>query len=128
MWLPVSLSSDLVTGTYRFTFTNVANIDSIPLVTAGASYKIGGKLVTFNRSYADKPSGKYIVELTLKENPEPIMTITVGILLILGLTIGYMSLSKVEKLVESPSVNAGIFVVAGFGALALWRSFKKGAA
>lgn len=126
LWLPVALDSNLVTGTYRFTFSNVFDINSIPALSVPSSYKIAGKLITVTRSYADKATKKYILEFQLKENPEPVTMITLGILVILGLSAGYMVLDKVEKLVDNPSVSFAVAVVAIILLFSVYKSFKKG--
>lgn len=125
LWLPVSVSGELVTGTYRFTFRN-PGIQTIPFLQVPKSYDVFGKVFTITRSYADEKTGKYIVEFRLKENPVAVSTIVFAVVIVLGVTVGYLTLEKVEKLVENPGVTIGLVVIAGVVAVALIRNVRKG--
>lgn len=125
-WLPVGASSDLVSGTYRFTFSCPFGVNVIPKLTVPATYRFNGKAITITRSYVDEVAKKYVLELKLIENPEPVTVITIGVLIILGLSAAALVLDKVEKLVDNPAIEFGVFVVAAIAAVALFRSIRKG--
>jgi hypothetical protein len=57
--------------------------------------------------------------------PAVIIAIAVGVMALAGLTLTMLSLSKVEKIVESPGVNVALIAVGIIALVILWKQFRN---
>jgi hypothetical protein len=67
-------------------------------------YIVGSTTKTFQQ-------GRQTMSATRQPNVVPIVAIGIGLLVLLGLSITYLTLDKVEKLVSNPAIN--LLIVAG---------------
>lgn len=110
--IPVPLTSDLTIGTYKLYFKNVLDVGAIPELILPFDVKFMNKLVTITETIPDPERKTFIITLIVKENPIPVLAILAGVLILFGLTIGYMTLDKIEKIIDSPVAQVGILAVA----------------
>lgn len=122
-WINFPLTDQATKGTYRLHFTR--NVDLIPEMVLPLSVKIENKSVTLSKLLIDKDKRTATVEIILLENPIPIIAIVFGILIVLGIGLAYLSLDKVEKLVDSPTISVFIIAVAILILVIAIRSLKK---
>ena len=121
--IPISTdqTSEITTGTYDFTFKNTGNASSalnalgLPL---DFNIPIIGKHITISSAKNSSDNSEFTVRIVLNENPIALEYIVIGLTGLAALTAGYLILTRVEKIVDSPLVDVGIILVAF--ALVLW--------
>jgi hypothetical protein len=112
MRIPVALSDSLTVGTYDFTFSNVADFSAIPKLVLPLDFSVLGKHVSIIETIPDVSNKEFHLVVTLWENPIPVAAIALGLIVILALSLTFMTLTKVEKIVDSPAADIGIVAVA----------------
>lgn len=94
-------SNGFTVGRYRLTF-KIRDLNRVPETVPLGERTIDGKTIDIE-SWTIKPDSleAYLV-FNLKTNPAPIAAILVGVLIVGGLALTYMSLVRVEKIVDNP--------------------------
>jgi hypothetical protein len=122
--LPISAGSALSVGTYKFYFKDIADLDRIPNIALPLNISLEGKTVQISQTEKVSPD-RFVITITIIENPIPVLVILLGIGTLLGLTLGFLSLEKVEKIIDNPVAE---FAVIGLVLLAIFflvRSLAK---
>lgn len=112
MRIPLSLSDSLTTGTYAFTFKDVSNFSAVPKLALPLDFSVLGKHITIVETTPDYVNKTFEIVIVINENPIPIGAIALGLLVVLALSLTFMSLDKVEKIIDSPVADIGIVAVA----------------
>jgi hypothetical protein len=114
IFIPILTSTaKILVGRYRLAFTfNNAN-QELPDITSPRSISIMGKSMILEKTVIDRANLKYYVYIELKENPVPIMALVIGVLIILGLSLIYLTFSSIEKIVETSPTTVAAVSIAG---------------
>ena len=125
LWYGVNLTADAYVGTYRLKFKDVPNTDALAQVATPIDVIIEGKSATVLNIQVDKTKKTASIDVDLKENPIPVMAIVIGVLAVIGLGIGYMSLESVEKLVDNPFIDIAIVTIFIIVVFVVFKMLRK---
>jgi hypothetical protein len=104
-------SSDTFIGKYRIVFKDVKDFTKLPVITEAKEYKILGKTVEITRTAFDLNNLRYYIYVEIKENPLPVLALVIAVLSVLGLSLTYMTFSKIEKIIDSPAIEILIIII-----------------
>jgi CTP-dependent riboflavin kinase len=96
-------SEHLKVGLYRFTFSpKIISLSDFPDLER-KEFSVLGKKAVIEGSEKDFQKNRYIVLVRLLENPIPIIVVVGALAGTIGLGLIYLSLEKVERIVEAPA-------------------------
>lgn len=136
IYLPIPTDSVFKEGSYRFTFSYPGGLLTPPDVGTPKVYALGGKKIVVTDWTKNSTDNTLLVGVTITgETSQDSDTINqagipIGFLLgalaaIVGLALVYLTLVKVEKLIDSPVGSIAILAGAALVFLILWKVIKK---
>lgn len=130
-WLPLmTQSSEISEGNYRFSFNNVKNFDLLPNWT-NKNISVEGRNITITETIKDLEKNKYLIVVNIKKSQTGTQAkmsagvVAIALLSVVGLGLLFMNFEKVEKLIDSPTIQLGVVAIFGFILIKLMKSFKK---
>ncbi len=130
-WLPLmTQSSEISEGNYRFSFNKVKNFDLLPNWT-NKNISVEGRNITITETIKDLEKNKYLIVVNIKKSQAGTQAkmsagvVAIALLSVIGLGLLFMNFEKVEKLIDSPTIQLGVVAIFGFILIKLMKSFKK---
>lgn len=123
-------SSEISEGNYRFSFNNVKNFDLLPNWT-NKNISVEGRNITITETIKDLEKNKYLIVVNIKKSQTGTQAkmsagvVAIALLSVVGLGLLFMNFEKVEKLIDSPTIQLGVVAIFGFILIKLMKSFKK---
>ena len=135
IYIPVPTDSVFAEGSYRFTFSYPGGLLTPPDATTPKTYELGGRKIVVTDWVKDNTARTLRVGVTILGTTPTVKAqinqagLPIGFLLgalavVAGLALLYLTLVKVEKLIESPVGTVGLVAVAAVVILVLIRVVK----